>query len=229
MKTFRQYINEAVLNGGNVTQTPGAIRNLPLSENLVNTIKSGLQGTGLDWHSYSGGQPPRGSGGRRIGSHRHDNGRASDGYFKDATTGKVLDGANADDRERLSQALSKLRQSGIQGIGWGPGYMGTRNFHLDIVSPEIWGEGGRSANAHRWVVAAAGGSVAPPSGGGRTEEEDQPRSSDEPEGDSQEEVGGAAGDEETNEIENQDIGSFSGIKKAIDGVVKTFTGYGQEL
>ena len=228
MKTFRQFLNEAVLNGGVVTQTPGAIRSLPLAQGLVSTIKSGLEGTGLDWHSYSGGQPPAGRGGKRIGSHRHDNGRASDGYFKDAATGKVLDGANADDRGRIAQALGKLRQAGIQGIGWGPGYMGTRNFHIDIVSPEIWGEGGRSANAHNWVKAAAGGNVAPPSGGGR-EENEPPRGPDEPEGDAQEEIGGAAGDEETNELESQDIGSFSGLKKAIDSVVDTFTSYGKEL
>lgn len=176
MTTFKRFVKEAVFpqqqnqaaqgaGGGRVTQTPGATRNLPLSQGLVSTIERGLAGTGLNWHSYSGGQPARGSGGKRVGSTRHDNGRASDGYFKDAATGRVLDGNNPQDRQRISGALAKLRQAGIQGIGWGPGYMGTRNFHIDIVSPEIWGEGGRSANAHSWVVAAAGGSIAPPAPG----------------------------------------------------------------
>lgn len=165
MVNFKSFLKEAVLpqqaqqGGGRVTQTPGATRNLPLSQSLVSTIQRGLVGTGLDWHSYSGGQPAKGSGGKRVGSTRHDNGNASDGYFKDAATGRVLDAANEQDKQRIAGALGKLRQAGIQGIGWGPGYMGTKNFHLDVVSPQIWGEGGRSANAHRWVIAAAGGSV----------------------------------------------------------------------
>lgn len=177
MNTFKRFFREAVLQpgqqatqtpnqgGGIVTQQPGATRNLPLSQGLVAAIQKGLAGTGLNWHSYSGGQPAKGSGGRRVGSTRHDNGRASDGYFKDAASGRILDASNGQDRQRISGALGKLRQSGIQGIGWGPGYMGSKNFHIDIVSPEIWGEGGRSANAHQWVVAAAGGSVAAPAGG----------------------------------------------------------------
>lgn len=176
MITFRRFVREAVLpqqqaiqtpnqGGGVVTQQPGATRNLPLASGLVSTIQRGLAGTGLNWHSYSGGQPPKGSGGGRVGSHRHDNGRASDGYFKDAATGRVLDAANMQDRQRIAGALGKLRQAGIQGIGWGPGYMGTKNFHIDIVTPEIWGEGGRSANAHGWVIQAAGGNVPAPTAG----------------------------------------------------------------
>ncbi len=180
MTTFKRFIREAVLQpsqqtaqtpsqgGGVVTQQPGATRSLPLASGLVSTIQKGLAGTGLNWHSYSGGQPAKGSGGKRVGSTRHDNGRASDGYFKDAATGRVLDGNNQQDRQRIAAALGKLRQSGIQGIGWGPGYMGTKNFHLDIVSPEIWGEGGRSASAHQWVVSAAGGNVAAPGAGSMT-------------------------------------------------------------
>ena len=173
MVTFKSFIKEAVLpqqqtqqasqGGGRVTQSHNGTRNQPLSQALIATIQKGLAGTGLDWHSYSGGQPAAGTSKARVGSTRHDNGRASDGYFKDTATGRVLDAANAADRQRIAGALGKLRQAGIQGLGWGPGYMGTKNFHIDIVSPEIWGENGRSANAHQWVVAAAGGSVLPPS------------------------------------------------------------------
>lgn len=201
MITFRRFIKEAVIQpsqqttrtpaaGGVVTQQPGSTRNLPLSQSLVATIQKGLIGTGLNWHSYSGGQPARGSGGRRVGSTRHDNGRASDGYFKDAATGRVLDANNAQDRQRIAGVLSKLRQSGVQGIGWGPGYMGSKNFHLDVVSPEIWGEGGRSSNAHQWVMAAAGGSVAAssvetPSGAKNDAESSMP-----PQGDAQSQTNG---------------------------------------
>lgn len=178
MKTFKRFVKEAVLQpkqqtsqtpsqggGGVVTQTPGATRSLPLASGLVSTIQRGLAGTGLNWHSYSGGQPAKGSGGARVGSTRHDNGRASDGYFKDAATGRVLDAANGQDRQRIAVALGKLRQAGIQGIGWGPGYMGSKNFHLDIATPAIWGEGGRSASAHKWVIDAAGGTVTAPDAG----------------------------------------------------------------
>lgn len=229
MRSFKQFVNEAVLGerGGKVTQTPGSVRNLPLSQGLVSTIERGLAGTGLNWHSYSGGQPAAGSGGKRVGSTRHDNGRASDGYFKDAVTGKTLDGNNPQDRERISVALGKLRQAGIQGIGWGPGYMGTKNFHLDIVTPEIWGEGGRSANAHSWVVTAAGGSVTAPASGGVA---NQPsREPGAPEGDEEEE--NELGDEESDlsAEEKEDIGSLGGLTRALKGVAKTFTTYGQEL
>ena len=215
MITFKRFVREAVLpqqqtqapaqGGGTVTQTPGAVRNLPLSQALVNTIERGLAGTGLNWHSYSGGQPPKGSGGRRVGSTRHDNGRASDGNFKDAATGRVLDGNNSQDRQRIASALSRLRQVGIQGIGWGPGYMGSRGFHIDIVSPaNVWGEGGRSANAHAWVRQAAGGSVAPPIAG---------PASDTPDGDLEEEGGGGEGSQPPSEPSE-----FSSPTAAIDAI-----------
>lgn len=196
MITFKRFVKEAVLpqqqqaqstppnqGGGAVTQTPGATRNLPLSQALVDTIQRGLAGTGLNWHSYSGGQPPKGSGGRRVGSTRHDNGNASDGYFKEAATGRVLDGSNTQDRQRIASALGRLRQAGIQGIGWGPGYMGTKNFHIDVASPGVWGEGGRSANAHSWVVQAAGNPTRSPVSLGASVAGDT-------EGDEQEEMGG---------------------------------------
>lgn len=229
MTTFKRFFKEAVLpqqtkqvtqGGGKVTQSPGATRNLPLSQGLVAAIQKGLAGTGLDWHSYSGGQPAKGSGGKRVGSTRHDNGRASDGYFKDAATGRVLDGNNTQDRQRIAAALGKLRQSGIQGIGWGAGYMGTKNFHLDIVSPEIWGAGGKSSNAAPWVVAAAGGSVLPPASGDTVSGQGGQGGGAEGEPDSSTTPGGG---------ESTDLGSMDEILGALQGAVDVFTGYGKNL
>jgi hypothetical protein len=201
-----------------VTQQPGATRNMPLSNALVETIKRGLQGTGLSWHSYSGGQPAKGSGGKRVGSTRHDNGRASDGYFIDTATGRTLDGTNAADQKRLAEALRKLRQAGIQGIGWGVGYMGPKNFHLDIVTPAVWGAGGKSANAAPWVVnAVAGITSTPPSDSGQPSEtgtENMPPSvSDDPT------VNQAAGG--LQQFINSAVSDFStaGLKKALGGTL----------
>jgi len=230
--TFKRFLKEAVLpqqqtatqsnlGGGVVTQQPGATRNLPLASGLVATIQRGLAGTGLNWHSYSGGQPPKGSGRKRVGSTRHDNGRASDGYFKDARTGRVLDAANLQDRQRIAGALGKLRQSGIQGIGWGPGYMGTKNFHIDIVTPAVvWGEGGRSANSHAWVRAAAGGSVPPPTGGDPQQTADGNQTPNSNAGGT---TNNGAGGSNTPGGGGTDYTSIGDIHKAVTGAVGTLS------
>lgn len=133
-----------------------------LSTKLVQTLQNGLRGTGLSFKVTSGGQPP--SGPNRIGSVRHNFGNAADGDFVDISTGRTLNpNTNLQDRQRISNALGKLRSAGIQGVGWGVNYMGEERFHLDVVSPGIWGAGGKSANAASWVVDAvnSGGQVSP--------------------------------------------------------------------
>lgn len=146
---------------GRVIQAQGseaAIRRLPLSQRMSQTLETGLRGTGLSFRVTSGGQAPIGSGGARTGSTRHDNGNAADGDFIDTATGRVLNPAtNSADRDRISAVLPQLRAAGIQGIGWGTDYMGPTRFHLDVVSPAVWGAGGKSANAPAWVVNALRG------------------------------------------------------------------------
>lgn len=62
----------------------GATRNLPISSNLegrLNDAVARVYGPGYTAQVYSGGQPGQGESGNRIGSTRHDHGRASDVYI----------------------------------------------------------------------------------------------------------------------------------------------------
>jgi hypothetical protein len=146
-------------SGGNITEDhAGKTRSQPLSAQLKAVISRALTGTGLNWYSTSGGQPPA-PGGPRTGSTRHDNGRASDGDFKD-TTGRTLNADNLADRARIANALSRLKAAGILGVGWdsaktGKGhYMGSQRFHLDIARPGTWGYTHSSNSAAPWVLTA---------------------------------------------------------------------------
>ena len=153
--------------GGAVKWVPGSSRSQPLSDNLVKTINTGLKGTGLDWYSHSGGQVPKSQGGitgvNRTGSDRHDDGRATDGQFRDTKTGRALNPNNAEDKARIQSAITSLTRAGIKGIGWdgskaaggtGGKYMGDTNFHIDIVSPGNWGAShGRDTGAS-WITGA---------------------------------------------------------------------------
>lgn len=138
------------------------IRKGDLSTNLVQTLQNGLRGTGLAFRVASGGQPP--SGPNRVGSDRHNFGNAADGDFIEISTGRTLNpNTSLQDRQIISNALSNLRAAGIQGVGWGVGYMGEERFHLDVVRDGVWGAEGKSANAASWVVDAvnSGGQVSP--------------------------------------------------------------------
>lgn len=147
------------VGGGQITETHNGTRKLPLSQKLRSAISNGLAGTGLNWQSFSGGQLPQGP---RVGGPRHDFGNASDGEFKDVS-GRSLNGDNPTDRAKISQVLAKLKQAGIQGVGWdsqttGKGhYMGSQRFHIDVYGPGIWGHTRSSDSAASWVVQALGG------------------------------------------------------------------------
>lgn len=152
--------------GGRVIQnqsTAAASRKGPLSQGLVQSIQTGLQGSGLDFRVFSGSQTGPGASRPRGASARHDFGRAADGDFVDSATGRILNpSANANDKQRIAQVLPRLRAAGIQGIGYDDvGYMGPSRFHLDIVSPAIWGRDRTSATQEPWVVAAVGGQTGP--------------------------------------------------------------------
>lgn len=188
MVTFKSYIEEALasaLGGGDIQEKHGAIRKQPLNTRLKNTLANGLAGTGLDWYSYSGGQPATGVPGvDRKGGPRHDNGNASDGEFVDAIKKTSLDADNPTDRARISNALKKLRDAGIVGFGWdsaktGKGhYMGSQRFHLDVYGPGVWGFDRSSRTAAPWLIDSIGGM---PAGASMAE-------GDEAEGEAQENV-----------------------------------------
>lgn len=159
MITFAKFLTEQFTAGGKITETHNGTRRLPLSQKLRSVISNGLAGTGLNWHSFSGGQRPEGP---RVGGPRHDYGNASDGEFKDVN-GKSLNADNPVDRSKIAQALVKLRKAGLQGVGWdsastGKGhYMGPQRFHLDVWGPGIWGHTKTSSSAAPWIVKSLGG------------------------------------------------------------------------
>jgi hypothetical protein len=70
----------------------GATRNLPIAEALQRNLQQAIAkvyGDGYRAQVYSGGQPEIGSGGRRVGSTRHDGGNAADLYVIDPQGNRV--------------------------------------------------------------------------------------------------------------------------------------------
>lgn len=141
-------------NGWLVYQNEGKIRNLPLSDNLVNAM-SFLPSMGVSMVVHSGGQ----EGSRRTGSHRHDHGNAADVTFYQ--NGRMLDWADRNDRPIFEEIVARARQSGITGIGAGPGYMGRGMMHVGFGSNAVWGAGGKGVNAPDWLRAAYASAAAP--------------------------------------------------------------------
>ncbi|OJU12264.1 MAG: hypothetical protein BGN85_09425 [Alphaproteobacteria bacterium 64-11] len=133
----------------------GAIRNEPLSPKLVGDLNSFLPDMGVTMKVFSGGQEAAGP--RRTGSHRHDGGNAADVFFyKD---GRQLDWNNPQDVPLFQQIVERARQAGITGFGAGPGYMQPGSMHIGFGTPNVWGAGGRSANAPDWLRQAFNESV----------------------------------------------------------------------
>jgi hypothetical protein len=129
----------------------GATRNLPVADNLKQAM-SFLPEIGVTMDVYSGGQPGKGSGGKRVGSTRHDHGNAADvRFYRD---GKQLDWSNEADRPVFQQIVQRARAAGVTGFGAGPGYMGAGTMHIGYGAPGVWGAGGRSANAPDWLKQA---------------------------------------------------------------------------
>ena len=87
----------------------GTIRNNPLSDDLVGAL-SFLPELGVELEVFSGGQDPKGSGGRRTGSTRHDHGNAADVFFR--RDGRRLDWRNEADIPLL-QETAKLTPTEI--------------------------------------------------------------------------------------------------------------------
>lgn len=136
---------------------PNKIRKFPVNKELADTIAAGLRGTGLNWVSTSG------TGNYGVPNSQHRFGNATDGYFQDAKTGAKLDAANQNDKNRIAYALWSLTRAGVTGVGWGPSYMGTDTFHLDIGSRYAdWGNDKGNTKPFDWVVNARKGNPQKP-------------------------------------------------------------------
>jgi len=136
----------------------GATRNQPISPELAAAMAF-LPELGLTMEVYSGGQPGINEGGPRVGSTRHDHGKAADVMFYDAT-GRMLDWNNPNDLAIFKQIVQRAKSSGVTGIGAGDDYMGPGRMHIGFGNPGVWGAGGKGANAPDWLVSAYGGAPA---------------------------------------------------------------------
>jgi hypothetical protein len=103
----------------------GATRNQPIVDELQGNIQTAVStvfGDGYKAQVYSGGQPGIGSGGKRVGSTRHDHGNAADVYIIDPQ-GKRVTG------DKLALLGRHWLQNGKGGVGM---EMKGGGIHLDV-------------------------------------------------------------------------------------------------
>jgi hypothetical protein len=120
-----------------------AIRNQKVKKSLFDALDKVSKELGMDFEIYSGGQPPKGSKGKRVGATNHDNrgdgGGAADVLFK--KNGKVFD---LESDPKLKETLvRRLKEEGVNQFGYGKGYMkGTTSAHLGMDNSgimKVWG------------------------------------------------------------------------------------------
>ena len=136
----------------------GATRNLPLDSQLIEAFRF-LPEMGLSMEVFSGGQPGKGSGLARVGSTRHDHGRAADVFFRRGD--QRLDWANPQDQAVFRDIVARAKAAGVTGFGAGPGYMQPGSMHVGFGNPGVWGAGGSGKNAPSWLRDAYEGGSAP--------------------------------------------------------------------
>lgn len=145
----------------------GATRSQPLDPALVNAM-SFLPEMGLAMKVFSGGQPAVGTSNARVGSTRHDHGKAADVFFYQ--NGQRLDWANPAHVPVFQDIVRRAKAAGVTGFGAGPGYMQPGSMHIGFGTPSVWGAGGKGANAPDWLRQAYGAATAagvmPQPGGG---------------------------------------------------------------
>jgi hypothetical protein len=156
----------------------GAIRDKPITAELQELLGRAAAAAGVHVvRVTSGGQP--GSTGRRIGSTRHDGGRAAD--LELIVDGRPLTFSDQDG-SKIEAFITAAAANGATGIGAGERYMGNKTLHVGFgTSPQdhsklVWGAEGKSVNAPGWLRRAAqqGWNTplpAPPGADGENEEE----------------------------------------------------------
>jgi hypothetical protein len=135
----------------------GATRRQPIAPDLVQAM-SFLPEMGLQMKVFSGGQPAIGTSAARVGSTRHDDGRAADVFFYQ--NGQRLDWANPQHVPIFQDVVRRAKAAGVTGFGAGPGYMQPGSMHIGFGTPAVWGAGGRGANAPDWLRQAYGAATA---------------------------------------------------------------------
>lgn len=135
-----------------------ATRNQPLDPRLVEAL-SFLPEMGIEVEVFSGGQPGIDEGGERVGSTRHDHGKAADIFLYQG--GRRLNHLDPADEKIFEDIARRAMQRGITGIGAGPGYMAEGSIHVGFGEKAVWGAGGQGENAPEWLKRAFGSAGMP--------------------------------------------------------------------
>lgn len=142
-----------------IEATAGKIRDKPIKATLREILSKAAAAAGIDTvRVTSGGQARKGSGGKRTGSTRHDDGNAADLQLEKG--GHVLSFENPAERPIVARFVAECSRLGATGIGAGIGYMGPHTLHVGFGTKLVWGAGGRAANAPAWLRAAVAGAPA---------------------------------------------------------------------
>lgn len=136
----------------------GATRNWPITDALRQVLEQAAGKTGVDKIIITSGGQPAAPQGPRIGSTRHDHGRAADIQLIRAGQPLTFTDANGG---QVAAFVTAAAACGATGIGAGVGYMGDRTIHVGFgTSPTdnsrvVWGAGGAVATAPAWLRDAA--------------------------------------------------------------------------
>lgn len=141
---------------GRVIEAQAGTRRLPLNDRTRSMLEQASAATGLDVRVTSGAQPS--SGPNRTGSHRHDQEvGAADLQLLDKATGKPVNMSTPEGQQQIIAFMRAARDAGATGFGAGTDYMGNETIHVGFGDPGVWGAGGKSANAPKWLVAGLSG------------------------------------------------------------------------
>jgi hypothetical protein len=145
-----------------IEATKGKIRDLPIQKKLRDILLAAGEEVGIDIvRVTSGGQARLGSGGKRTGSTRHDDGAAADLQLEKG--GKVLNFENSQERPIIAQFVTACAAKGATGIGAGVDYMGPHTLHIGFGSKAVWGGANASAaKAPAWLKEAVAAGFARP-------------------------------------------------------------------
>jgi len=138
-----------------------ATRNRKVNPDLFSILDKVSKEFGMDFEIYSGGQPAKGSGGKRVGAENHDDhgngGGAADITFK--KNGKAFD---LESDPQVKEAITRrMREEGINEFGYGKGYnQGTTSMHVGNSKPNgplrVWGASKTSESADKAISRAVG-------------------------------------------------------------------------
>jgi hypothetical protein len=138
------------------TTRSGVTRNLALSNQLAGVLLRAALECDLDVHVVSGGQPPKGTSSRRVGSTRHDvgGGRMGAADVQLLRAGNMLNMTNAADVTHMAKFVTSCVGQGATGVGAGVGYMGPSTIHIGGGGSAVWGGLKASDRAPDWLVRA---------------------------------------------------------------------------